>query len=942
MKTMKKLFFPILLLMTFGVLPAADNGFVAVGGAATPVAIDGKLDEPAWQNSVVLKPFLLQMQNRFAAEQTEVRLLRDDAHLYVAFRCFERALDPLENRRHEFKAAVTKNDDPKIFGDDCVILILRRGAKSYDFAVNANGAVLDCAGDAASLWASRKPEWNSGVKVAIGQLDRGKEAHWIVEMAIPWSSLGGTPVSGDDWGFLVGRIEKSSKESSAFQIVTGGFHHAASLGKLKFVKAVPGIEPGTFPALTPGDNPWPFAVNSGSVREAVGLNATVQFESGKPEKFRVSGGKSAATLTLPVELRASGEFTFRWNVENPANFSEFIRSPLYRFRVSANTLNHNFKQAKVTVNGRPCSGTALLASGLNTIEVSGPVAQGEGVTVGTEFLPLASGEKLQLLLGDSVIWPNWHNDGVAVNAGSVQQILFAPRGVKGFELNYYTMNFDVPAGFEIVGASGYYKLWPLRCEKVGEVRHGGAPYTRYAVRIDKKVPFNDKLAQHQWIAVLLKAPEHPTAKTVQFYYGMASSANHLQELGNPVTMQLYPALHGKQPKQLLIELWTGWLSSLDDKSLYMYYGDLFKAAGVNECNGLNHRVPGIRHFMLINFQNWNFPCAEYLKQHPDQKRINPFRAYSDSYVCSTAMVNDPVFTTFFRSGLKAWHEKWHRPDNVNWDYESRVLESYLACFCPRCMADFRKFAKLSETPTPDAVKSKYYKEWTAYMNTRMAAMSKLFRDTIHAELPGVDYSIYSAYQSEESKHYYGVDWALLADKVDIAACGYGRTPAELEATRKALGATPLVVGELVYPYRTEERMTPKYASRAILMRRACDATGGILIYEYPTLDARTLDALAAVSAVMADYEAFFTRGDRQAELLELRGFDRADYEVLRDAAGDLLIVLLNPSGSPRAFRFGVKQPLPKGLLNVVTGQHTAEKTISGTIEPGGFAVFTTK
>lgn len=939
---MKKYLFPAAMLLAAVILSAADNGMVAVGRASTPIAIDGNLDEAAWQNSVALTPFLLQRQGRFAIEQTETRMLWDDACLYVAFRCFERALDPLENRRHEFKTAVTANDDPKTFDDDCVIVILQRGAKSYDFAINANGAVLDCAGDAANLWASRRPEWNSGVKVAVGQLDRGKEAHWTVEMAIPWSVLGGAPISGDDWRFLVGRIEKSAGESSAFQIVTDGFHHADSLGKVKFVKSVPGIVPGAFPALTPGANPWPFTVNAGDVREAVGLNATVQFDSAKPEKFRVVGDKAAATLTLPTELRANGEFTFRWSAENPASLTEFIRSPRYRFRVSANALHHNFKQAKVTVNGQPCAGAALLASGLNTIAAAGPVAAGEGVTVGSDFIPLASGETLRLLLGDSVIWPNWHHDGVAVNAGNVQQILFAPRGVKGFELDDYTMNFDVPAGFEIVGASGYYKLWPLRCEKIGEVRHGGESYTRYAVRIDKKVPFNDKLAQHQWIAVLLKAPEQPAAKTTQFYYGMESPANHLRELPNPVAVKLYPPLRGKPPKKLLIELWTGWLSSLDDKTLYACYGDLFKAAGINECGGLSHRVPGIRHFALISFQNWNFPCAEYLKQHPDQKRVNPFLAYSDDYACSTAMVADPAFAEFFRAGLKAWHEKWHRPDNIHWDYESRVLESYLACFCPRCLEDFRKFAGLAEAPTPEIIKNKYYKEWTAYMNARMAAMSKLFRDAIHAELPGVDYSIYSAYQSEESKHYYGVDWTLLADKVDIAACGYGRTPAELDATRQALGATPLMLGELVYPYRVEERMAPKYASKAVLMRRACDATKGILIYEYPTLDGRTFDAVAAVSAIMADYEEFFLRGDRPAELLELRGFDRADYEVLRDATGDLLIALFNPTGSPRAFNFSLKQPAARGLLDVGTGKRTTEKTVSGMIEPDGIAVFTTK
>ena len=82
---------------------AAPHAGIVTAGRGTPV-VDGKLDDAAWMAAIPLTPFLQQKAGRPAAEQTELRILWDDESLYFGFLCRERALNPLENRLHAFKA----------------------------------------------------------------------------------------------------------------------------------------------------------------------------------------------------------------------------------------------------------------------------------------------------------------------------------------------------------------------------------------------------------------------------------------------------------------------------------------------------------------------------------------------------------------------------------------------------------------------------------------------------------------------------------------------------------------------------------------------------------------------------------------------------------------------------------------------------------------------
>ena len=235
---------------------AAEPVFVAAG-RGTP-AIDGKLDDAAWRDSIACGPFLLNQTNNFAQQQTTVRFLWDDENLYVAFKCMEIVLDPAQNRLHDFKNGFQEADSDKVYSSDMVQLLLgnEKDGKLYDVIVSASGVLCDCVCslDAAEFWSNRDHSWQSNAKVAVNVDNSRNDSYWTVEMSVPWSALGGAPKTGDSRSMLVARHECASKEASSLQAVAGGIHLKENLGKLTFMEKVPGIMITSFPEFLPGVN----------------------------------------------------------------------------------------------------------------------------------------------------------------------------------------------------------------------------------------------------------------------------------------------------------------------------------------------------------------------------------------------------------------------------------------------------------------------------------------------------------------------------------------------------------------------------------------------------------------------------------------------------------------------------------------------------------------
>lgn len=164
--------------------------------------IDGVPDEEVWSGALVIDDFrqVEPVEGGEPSERTEVRLLLDRTHLYVAFRCFDRSAQEI--------IATEMKRDASLGADDYIRLVIgpffdRRNG--YLFEMNALGARADAL-----------IEDNEGVRRDWDGIWSGRasidEAGWAVEMAIPFKTLSFNPDT-TRWGFNASRFIRRRNET---------------------------------------------------------------------------------------------------------------------------------------------------------------------------------------------------------------------------------------------------------------------------------------------------------------------------------------------------------------------------------------------------------------------------------------------------------------------------------------------------------------------------------------------------------------------------------------------------------------------------------------------------------------------------------------------------------------------------------------------------------
>ena len=207
--------------------PARKARTARCARVAKPPAIDGRLDDSAWQQCTAAGEFTLPHCHRRSAYPTEVRLGYDAENLYVAFRCRQEEAPAVT-------AALGDRDDERIWLDDTVELMLDTNLDRRNyvrFVFNANGAVLDARGfnelagggplyvdvNSGKAYRTFDKSWNASCTVKAGREDGA----WCVEAAIPWKSLGlAAPKPGKKMGVQFARTHANPVEESEF-ITTG-------------------------------------------------------------------------------------------------------------------------------------------------------------------------------------------------------------------------------------------------------------------------------------------------------------------------------------------------------------------------------------------------------------------------------------------------------------------------------------------------------------------------------------------------------------------------------------------------------------------------------------------------------------------------------------------------------------------------------------------------
>ena len=169
------------------------------------IAVDGRMDEAAWQDAEVADKFI-QYEPRPGApahDATEVRFLYDGDNLYVGARCWDEFPDRMKVTELKEDFTGSESDSLTIFLDT-----LHDHQTGFSFAVNPAGARRD-----AQSWADgdqRNEDWDGVWDAAVTIDDKG----WFVEFRIPFKTLRFSRASTQDWGLNIYRRTRRSNEES--------------------------------------------------------------------------------------------------------------------------------------------------------------------------------------------------------------------------------------------------------------------------------------------------------------------------------------------------------------------------------------------------------------------------------------------------------------------------------------------------------------------------------------------------------------------------------------------------------------------------------------------------------------------------------------------------------------------------------------------------------
>ncbi len=191
--------------------------------------IDGVLDEPDWALAPVFDRFVQSFPQVGASpsERTEVRVLFDDAVLYVGIRCHD-SLAAGINARLALRDNSQDSDGVQVEIDS------QHGHRNgYLFGLNAGGVQEDGLLHSDNRYAV---EWD-GAWDGVSTVDAGG---WTAELAIPLSLLRFASAESQTWGFAVRRVLSRNHEQMDSVLLpkdlearVSRYGHLAGLGELR-------------------------------------------------------------------------------------------------------------------------------------------------------------------------------------------------------------------------------------------------------------------------------------------------------------------------------------------------------------------------------------------------------------------------------------------------------------------------------------------------------------------------------------------------------------------------------------------------------------------------------------------------------------------------------------------------------------------------------------
>jgi hypothetical protein len=214
---------------------AATSPDLIAHRASLPMVIDGALDD--WDE-------ISQIEFAGRSNRATTNVAWDATYLYVAFTVLDSELNAVQLIRDA--VALWEDDAVEIYLDTRSDRSSTMQPDDYQFIVSLNNVQ----GDLRGTGGGKDPAWNAVWSSAVGRLQGDAGSGYAVEVAIPWSQLGVTPIAGLVLGADLTVDDRDPSGSTTFDyfdwagLAPGSYSQPSAWRRIQLVDvAPPALEP---------------------------------------------------------------------------------------------------------------------------------------------------------------------------------------------------------------------------------------------------------------------------------------------------------------------------------------------------------------------------------------------------------------------------------------------------------------------------------------------------------------------------------------------------------------------------------------------------------------------------------------------------------------------------------------------------------------------------
>jgi len=211
-----------------GVKKTEKNKSITVVEIKSTPVIDGKLNEPCWQNASIADNFV-DLYNNNCLAQTKFLLLHDGKNFYIGIRAF------LPERKIKKYQKEGIRDGTIWDSESCELFFSPDGIQCYQFLIGPGNVFTDLYVPDIKKFTMEAIKWNAtGIEYSTSI----ENEFWTAEIKIPFTSINFTP--GSQWlvnfcrnyYYFVDNKNSWAYEASSWQAVFGSFHNISMFGTL--------------------------------------------------------------------------------------------------------------------------------------------------------------------------------------------------------------------------------------------------------------------------------------------------------------------------------------------------------------------------------------------------------------------------------------------------------------------------------------------------------------------------------------------------------------------------------------------------------------------------------------------------------------------------------------------------------------------------------------